>query len=127
MTLLLAVLAVPAINAGDPFPRLAVIGPAEIVWNQTRDACPGKNWAGHVGEQPDSMPIAWHSPLRNLSFLVSSTDWGTYPTVGPSLSQLQRHDCSRKVYTAGNDTRPWTYNNHQWLQSVRVFPNGEMH
>lgn len=41
----------------DTPPKLAVIGLPEVVWNQTRDACPGLNPYGHIGEQPDSMPL----------------------------------------------------------------------
>eukprot|EP00947_MAST-08B_sp_MAST-8B-sp1_P001548 g1548.t1 len=73
------------------------------------------------------MPIAWHNPLTNETSLISATSWGTYATVGANLSQLAergRHDCSHQVYKAINDSRPETFENHQWLQSVRVFPNG---
>ena len=105
-------------------PVLAPIGLAEVVWNQSSDRCPGLNPFGHPGEQPDSMPTAWHNPLTNQSFLIAAVSWGTYPTVGPNLSALVKHDCSQRVYTAVNDSRPETYANHQWLQSARVFPNG---
>eukprot|EP01052_Picozoa_sp_SAG31_P055338 SAG31_NODE_15227_length_764_cov_1.466165_1_plen_199_part_01 len=43
-------------------PRLVPVSVAELVWNQTADACPGLDRAGHPGEEPDSMPIAWHNP-----------------------------------------------------------------
>merc|ERR1719253_659556 len=105
-------------------PKLAVIGLPEVVWNQTVDRCPGYNKFGHVGEQPDSMPTAWHNPLTNTSYLIWASSGWTYPSVGPSLSHLTKHDCSEQVYKAINDTRPWTYKNHQWLQAARIFPNG---
>ena len=38
----------------------------------------------------------------------------------PSLDHLERHDCTQTPYQAVNDSRPWTYSNHQWLQSARV-------
>lgn len=74
------------------------------------------------------MPIAWHNPITNTSTLISATDC-TFPTIGSpgqGLSSPLRHICvdSAKPYIAINDTRPWTYSNHQWLQSARVFPNG---
>ena len=105
-------------------PRLIAIGAVEIVWNQTRDACPGTNWAGHVGEQPDSMPLAWHNPQTNETSLISANDWGTFATVGSSLDALRAHDCSHRVYTSVNSSVPWSYANHQWMQSVHVHPNG---
>jgi hypothetical protein len=112
------------VAAASPQPRMVATGQVEIVWNQTRDACPGKNWAGHVGEQPDSMPLAWHNPLTNETSLISANDWGTFATVGPSLDSLRRHDCSHRVYVSINSTVPWSYANHQWMQSVQVYPNG---
>jgi len=120
------VAATAAILAALPtnMPRMVATGPVEVVWNQTRDACPGKNWAGHIGEQPDSMPLAWHNPLTNQTSLISATDWGTFATVGPSLKELQRHDCSHRVYTSVNSTLPWTFANKQWVQSVHLRPDG---
>ena len=105
---------------------MVATGPVEIVWNQSRDACPGLNWAGHIGEQPDSMPLAWHNPLTNVTSLISANDWGTFATVGPTLHDVRnlRHDCSHRVYSEVNSTLPWTYANHQWLQSAQVYPNG---
>lgn len=107
-------------------PRMIGLGPVEIVWNQTSDRCPGTNWAGHIGEQPDSMPLAWHNPTTNATSLIAATDWGTFATIGRSLhpgSSLV-HDCSHRVYKSVNSSVPWSYANHQWLQSVQVFPNG---
>eukprot|EP01047_Picozoa_sp_COSAG01_P011521 COSAG01_NODE_505_length_16132_cov_49.751528_8_plen_436_part_00 len=70
------------------------------------------------------MPLAWHNPLTNRSYLIAATDC-TYAAVGPSLAAVSGpHDCTRRPYTAVNDSRPWSYANHQWLQSTRVFPNG---
>jgi hypothetical protein len=80
-----------------PFPKLVPRGPVEIVWNQTADACAGLNQFGHVGEQPDSMPVAWHNPLNNTTSLISATDWGTFATLGTSLQSLVKHDCSHRV------------------------------
>ena len=96
-------------------PVLAPIGAAEIVWNQTADACPYQKWVKGVArpcEEPDSMPDAWHNPLTNTSYLISATDC-TYPTIGPNLSALTKHDCSHSPYTAVNDSHPWSYANHQ--------------
>ena len=94
---------------------MVATGPVEIVWNQSRDACPGLNWAGHIGEQPDSMPLAWHNPLTNVTSLISANDWGTFATVGPTLHDVRnlRHDCSHRVYSEVNSTLPWTNANHQ--------------
>lgn len=100
------------------------IGTAEVVWNQTSDRCPGLNWAGHIGEQPDSMPTAWHNPLTQTTSLISATDWGTFATVGPSLKELTKHDCSHRVYESINSSKPEDLASHQWLQSAIVFPNG---
>ena len=50
-------------------PVLAPIGVAEVVWNQTRDACPYSKWVDGVPrpcEEPDSMPIAWHNPVTKV-------------------------------------------------------------
>jgi hypothetical protein len=70
------------------------------------------------------MPIAWHNPVSNQSYLISSTDC-TFPAIGPNLDHVSgQHDCDASPYIAGNESTPWSYNNHQWLQSVRVFPNG---
>jgi hypothetical protein len=124
LSLGLAMLLPPTASAQPP--RMVAIGAAEVVWNQTRDACPGKNWAGHAGEQPDSMPLAWHNPLTNETSLISANDWGTFATVSPSLgaSAKGRHDCSHRVYRSVNSTDPASFANHQWMQSVQVFPNG---
>ena len=81
----LPVLAVLSLAAAAPQPRMVATGPVQVVWNQTRDACPGRNWAGHVGEQPDSMPLAWHNPLTNLTSLISANDWTGAPS--PPLEQ----------------------------------------
>ena len=106
--------------------RLAVIGKPVVVWNQSRDECQniGKNPFGHPWEQPDSMPVAWHNPLSNRSYLISATG-KTYATIGASLASPDlHHDCTHQVYKAINDTRPSSFSNHQWLQATRVFPNG---
>ena len=96
------------------FPILAPIGPAELVWNQSSDRCPGKNSFGHIGEQPDSVPIAWHNPLTNTTQLIASTSWGTFSSNGPSLAEARLpHDCSHRVFTAMNLSTPWSYANHQ--------------
>eukprot|EP00035_Acanthoeca_spectabilis_P005558 m.115160 g.115160 ORF g.115160 m.115160 type:complete len:532 (+) comp13080_c0_seq1:71-1666(+) len=123
-TLVVALL--PTLSTAALIPVLWPIGPAEIVWNASADQCPQTKWHDGVQipcEAPDSMPIAWHNPLTNLSSLISATDC-TFPTVGPTLSELGKHQCAHPPYTAVNDTRPWSYANHQWLQSTRVFPNG---
>jgi hypothetical protein len=75
-------------------PRLVPTGAAELVWNQTSDACPGScglpplpnpcSWR-NPGESPDSMPIAWHNPLTNESSLISATPWGTFANTGPTV------------------------------------------
>ena len=52
------------------------------------------------------MPIAWHNPMTNTSYLISSTDC-TYAAVGKTLDAVGgRHDCSRTPYKAINDSRP---------------------
>lgn len=80
-------------------------------------------------------------------YLISSTYRGTFASIGPNLSAL-RHDCTRTVYPSINESLmpvgppaggrcpgalqagvcerydPSTYANYQWLQSIRVFPNG---
>jgi hypothetical protein len=109
---------------GDSLPKMVPIGPAEVVWNQTKDACPGFNRYGHVAEQPDSMPLAWHNPITNETSLISANDWGTFATVGPSLNSLSHHDCSHRIYTSVNSTLPESFANHQWLQVAHVYPNG---
>ena len=59
-------------------PVLSPIGVAQVVWNQTRDACPYSKWVNGVPrpcEEPDSMPIAWHNPstkARQLLLLLSA-------------------------------------------------------
>lgn len=98
-------------------PILAPIGVVEVVWNRTSDAC------NTTCEEPDSMPIAWHNPLTNMTSLISATRC-TYATVGPSLDNLIKHDCSYQPFVAANLSTPWSYRNHQWLQSAYVFPNG---
>ena len=116
-------------------PKLVPVGKAELVWNQTADACPGScglppvpnpcSWR-NPGESPDSMPIAWHNPLTNESSLISATPWGTFANVGPSLHELPlRHDCSHSVYTPFNSSDPSLFADNQWMQSVRLYPNGE--
>ena len=108
------------------YPVLAPIRAAVIVWNKTADACPFTkivNGKAVLCEEPDSMPIAWHNPTTGTSYLISSTDC-TYATLGTSLDALDRHDCTSTPYKQVNDSRPWTYANHQWLQSARVFANG---
>jgi hypothetical protein len=105
-------------------PKMVPIGPAEIVWNQTSQHCPGNNSFGHIAEQPDSMPLAWHNPLTKKSYLVTANNLGTYPSFGPNLSALQGHDCSHSIYDSVNSTTPDSFANHQWLQVAHVFPNG---
>ena len=122
---LLVAAAPPAEAAAARVPKLAAVGAAEIVYNRSADGCPGLNWAGHAGDGCDSMPTAWHDPLTNTSSLLSAVNWGMYATKGPSLDELApHHDCAHEVFRSGNDPRPWTYNNHQWLQAPRVFANG---
>lgn len=51
------------------------------------------------------MPIAWHNPMTNTSYLISSTDC-TYAAVGKTLDAVGgRHDCSHTPYKAINDSR----------------------
>ena len=110
-------------------PILSPIGPAEIVWNKTRDACPYTKWVSKFHrnvpcEEPDSMPLAWHNPITNKSSIICSTDC-TYAGIGDNLGMVSgAHDCSHSPYKAINDSRPWAYSNHQWMQATRVFPNG---
>ena len=105
--------------------KLVAIGVAEIVYNLTRDGCPGLNWAGHPGDMCDSMPTAWHNPLSNTTRLVSAVNFGEFASVGPSLDELSsHHECSHAFFKPINDSRPETYNNHQWFQAPRVFSNG---
>ena len=84
-------------------PILHPIGPAEIVWNKTSDACPDTKWVPQfhkwvLCEEPDSMPIAWHDPKTERSFLIAATDC-THPAVGPNLSSISgKHDCAHQSY-----------------------------
>ena len=102
-------------------PILAPIGVAEIVWNKTKDACPQTKLDPVTGvpklcESPDSVPIAWHNPLLNKTFLISSTDC-TFAGVAPTLDEVKgKHECGASPYVAKRESAPWTYNNHQWLQ-----------
>ena len=106
-------------------PVLAVLGPAELVWNQSSDRCPGYNKYGHIAEQPDSMPIAWHNPLTNVTSIIAANNWGTFASKAPSLEQARvPHDCSRRIYVSANLSTPWSYANNQWLQSAHVYPDG---
>lgn len=113
----------------DVVPVLSPIGIGEIVWNKSADACPKTKISPVTGkpvlcEEPDSMPIAWHNPLKNESYLISSTDC-TFPAIAPSLWNITgKHNCSASPYVAKREAAPWTYNNHQWLQSAIVFENG---
>eukprot|EP00037_Helgoeca_nana_P037292 m.15439 g.15439 ORF g.15439 m.15439 type:complete len:559 (+) comp8660_c0_seq1:210-1886(+) len=123
---LVLAIGVVTVAASTISPILSPIGPAEIVWNATADRCPQTKWVHGIQkpcEEPDSMPIAWHNPLTNLTSLISATSC-TYASVGPTLSTLTHHDCKHARYVPVNDSRPWTYANHQWLQSTRVYPNG---
>ena len=117
-------------------PKLVVVGQAEMIWNQTADACPGScgcpacgnpapcSWE-NPGESPDSMPIAFHDELRNESRLISATPWGTYAHVGTTLHDLPlRHDCSHSLFNEFNSTDPAKFADHQWMQSVRLMPDG---
>lgn len=103
---------------------LRVVDLPEVVWNQTAEACPGLNVFGHIGEQPDSLPVAWHNPLTNISSLISATSWGTFASRGRRLDQPLRHVCTHEVYKAANESSPQSYANHQWLQAPRVWANG---
>jgi len=69
------------------------------------------------------MPIAWHVRSLNKTFLVASVSDGDFPNVGPDIEHLE-HDCSRVVFNSTFNTSVESFANHQWLQSVRVFPNG---
>lgn len=80
-----------------------------------------QNCTPHDGT--DSMPIAWHVRSLNQTFLVASVSDGDFPNVGPDILHL-KHDCSRLVFNSTHDLDPASYANNQWLQSVRVFPNG---
>ena len=110
-------------------PILSPIGVSEIVWNKIADACPQTKPDPTTGEpklceEPDSVPIAWHNPLSNSTFLLSSTDCN-FAGVGATLSAARgRHQCGASPFVAAREAAPWTYNNHQWLQSARVFQNG---
>ena len=75
-----------------PAAKLAVIGMAEVVWNRSSDGCE-EPVGGALGENGDSVPIAWHDPLANQSFLISATYRGTYASIGPELFGKLEHDC----------------------------------
>ena len=88
----------PRLSAGHysrahrPAAKLAVIGMAEVVWNRSSDGCE-EPVGGALGENGDSVPIAWHDPLANQSFLISATYRGTYASIGPDLFGKLEHDC----------------------------------
>ena len=83
--------------------------------------------AGHVGEQPDSMPLAWHNPVTNRTSLISANDWGTFAKVAASLGALGsgkgQADCSHRVYPSVNSSDPAAYASHQWMQASGRDPN----
>jgi hypothetical protein len=133
----------------QPALKLAVMGAAEVVWDKAKHSCPEPYHLGQeMTENGDSVPIAWHNPLTNVSYLISATYRGTYASIGPTLSGALEHDCSRRVYPGLLDSlapvgppagpnctgaaqpgtcaryQPSSYANFQWLQSVHVFPNG---
>ena len=114
------------------FPQLAIVGPIEVVYNRTTQGCP-EAFAWDL-ETPDSVPIAWHSAKTNITrLLVGSTHAGTHVTLGSSLHNLTnlKHDCAAPSvwppvnYSAVQTYDPRTYNNFQWLQSVRAYANGD--
>ena len=122
-------LAVSQTAAPRLIPILSPIGVAEIVWNKSLDACPQTKPDPVTGEPklceaPDSVPIAWHNPLSNSTYLLSSTDCN-FAGIGADLSAVHgQHRCEASPFVAAREAAPWTFNNHQWLQSTRVFPNG---
>lgn len=112
------------------FPILAPIGTVQVIWNKTADACPQTKLNPITDqpvlcEEPDSVPIAWHNPRTNLSSLIAATDC-TFAAKGIDLWNIHgTHACEEpQAYESPLQPQPWTFQNHQWLQSVRVYPNG---
>lgn len=127
--------------------KLVVTGQAEVVWNQSSEGC-AEPVGGKKGENGDSVPTAWHNPHTNSSHLISATYRGTYASVGSTLGGQLRHDCRRRVHPGVVDSLapvgppagpnctgavqpgtcarydPSTFSNFQWMQSVRVYPDG---
>ena len=51
--------------------------------------------------------------------------WGTYAKVGASLHDARlAPDCSHSVFHIFNSTRPEDFASKQWMQSVRMQPDG---
>lgn len=110
----------------QPFLVLDPSSDWELAYDYERDACPNINpREGIRGDQPDSMPIAWFNRELNRSSLIAATSQGVHASVagGATLDEL-RHDCSRVVFNSSFGTSPTSFANRQWLQSVRLLPNG---
>eukprot|EP00054_Salpingoeca_dolichothecata_P004815 m.32020 g.32020 ORF g.32020 m.32020 type:complete len:196 (-) comp14884_c0_seq1:73-660(-) len=101
--------------------------PWEIVYNETRDHCQDhsfnstKTW----GDTPDSMPIAWYSRQRNLTFFVSATSAGQHALTGSNLNSVT-NNCSVTILNSTLNPLPNSFANYQWLQSVYQFRNGSI-
>ena len=98
----------------------------ELVFKYPTDACPNINpRTGLPGDVPDSMPVAWFNRGANRSSLIFATSQGVHASVahGPTLDGLSR-DCDRVVFNSTFSHEPETFANNQWIQSVRLFPNG---
>jgi len=96
-------------------------------FSYAEDACPNITPRdGLRGDMPDSMPIAWYNRGSNQSSLISATSQGVHASTaaGPTLDGLARKDCERVVFNSSFSLTPESYANHQWLQSVRLLPNG---
>ena len=82
LSLRLLIGGVPVVLIAQQPPKLAPIGPAKVVWDSASESFPEPMG----GENGDSVPIAWHIPLTNTSYLISATYRGTYASMGPSLA-----------------------------------------
>ena len=101
----------------------------EVVYNNTRDACPDKVPPGPADfsrDGTDSMPAAYFSTQSNLTFMWAAVSGGVRPNVGKGPHGLDEmtHDCGRLLFNSSFLPTPESFANFQWLQSAHLFDNG---
>jgi hypothetical protein len=88
-----------------------------VAFNRTRDRCDQRDGV-------DSMPAAFFNRRDNVTTFWGAVGTELHPSRGPSLDELT-HDCSTgSIFNATLAQTPESYANYQWLQSVRMLPNG---